>query len=95
MNCVRRLVAEGVTAREPVLGVRLLRSAEDREGYLTNQRPVLRPVLTNKKLTYLTPLETEAGGGGSLVMVMAPDLTAAMDLGEGEGVIRKPLSRSG
>ena len=94
MNCVRRLVAEGVVAREPVLGVRLLRSAEDREGYLTNQRQVLR-VLTNKRLAYLTPLETEAGGGGSLVMVIAPDLTAAMDLGEGEGVIRKPLSRSG
>ena len=51
--------------------------------------------MTNKKLAYLTPLETEAGGGGSLVMVIAPDLTAAMDLGEGEGVIRKPLSRSG
>ena len=43
-------------------------------------------------MAYLTPVET---GGGSLVMVMAPDLTAAMDLGDGEGVIRKPLSRSG
>ena len=84
-------MAEGVVAREPVFGVRLLRSAEDREGYLTNKRLVLR-LLTNKRMAYLTPVET---GGGSLVMVMAPDLTAAMDLGDGEGVIRKPLSRSG
>ena len=41
VNCVRRLVEEGVTAREPVLGVRLLRSAADREGYLTNKMTVL------------------------------------------------------
>ena len=34
---------------EPVLGVRLLRSAEDREGYLPDKMTVLR-VLTIKKL---------------------------------------------
>ena len=42
MNWVRRLVAEGVVAREPVFGVRLFRSAEDSEGYLTNKRLVLK-----------------------------------------------------
>ena len=33
--------------------------------------------------------------GGSLEIFKAPELTAAMDLGDGDGVTRKPLSRSG
>ena len=38
-------------AREPVFGVRLLRSAEDREGYLTNKRLASR-ILTNQRLAF-------------------------------------------
>ena len=34
-------------------------------------------------------------GGGSFEIFKAPELTAAIDLGDGDGVTRKPLSRSG